>query len=237
VGPAVLYLDNHLLVVDKPPGMLAQADATGDLDLVTWAKGFLKHEFDKPGNVFVGLVHRLDRPVGGVTVLARTSKAASRLSDQFRRRTVQKTYLALVEGRAEGGGERVDWLRKTHSRERGTRVSVTPPEASGAKRAVLRWTPRTVLGRRTLVEVRPETGRPHQIRVQLAAMGHPIVGDLRYGSDGALGEGAGIALHAIRLEIDHPTQRDRRRFESLPPSVWGGEVLRAARGAIGASGA
>ena len=231
--PAVLYLDNHLLVVDKPPGMLAQGDATGDGDLVTWAKAFIKREFKKPGNVFAGLVHRLDRPVGGVTVIARTSKAAGRLAEQFRARTVEKTYLALVEGRVDGGGRREDWLRKTHTRERGTRVVTTGRGASGAKRAVLTWEARSVIGRRTLVEVRPETGRPHQIRVQLAALGHPITGDLRYGAPEALADGRGIALHAARLTLEHPTQRDRRTFESLPPATWSGEVRAAAERVLG----
>lgn len=230
--PEVLYLDNHLLVVAKPPGMLAQSDRTGDADLAEWAKGYIKREFDKPGNVFVGIVHRLDRPVGGVTVLARTSKAASRLSDQFRQRRVDKTYLAFVEERLTGSGTREDYLVKTHDRESGTRVKRTKAGASGAKKAVMHWKALSVIGRRTLVEVSLETGRAHQIRVQLAALGHPIVGDLKYGASAPLADGRGIALHAVRLSLDHPTQKDRRTFTHAPPATWGAEVRPAITDAL-----
>jgi len=222
VTPDVLYLDNHLLVVAKPAGMLSQADDTGDLDVVTWAKDFLRREFDKPGNVFAGLVHRLDRPVGGAMVIARTSKAASRLAEQFRQRTPEKRYLAMVEGRLDGSGRETDWLLKTRDPKRGTRVKRVRQGTDGAKRAVMTWTSRSVLGTRSLVEVGLETGRAHQIRVQLSGLGHPIVGDLRYGAEAPLGAGRGIALHATHLTIEHPTKRDRRTFTSAPPRVWGG---------------
>ncbi|MEM6326811.1 MAG: RNA pseudouridine synthase [Bacteroidota bacterium] len=230
--PEVLHLDNHLLVVAKPPGMLSQEDATGDEDVVMWAKAFLKREFDKPGNVFVGLVHRLDRPVGGAMVLARTSKAASRLGDQFRDRTTEKQYLAMVEGRAEAGGRAVDWLIKSHGRNRGTRVRRVREGTSGAKKAVLDWRPLAVVGTRSLVEVTLETGRAHQIRVQLAGRGLPIVGDLKYGASGPLGDGRGIALHATHLRLDHPTLRTRLAFASRPPRAWnafGDAIARAMR--------
>ncbi|HEX8385431.1 MAG TPA: RNA pseudouridine synthase [Rubricoccaceae bacterium] len=212
----VLYVDNHLLVVDKPAGMLTQGDATGDPDLVSHAKAYLKERFKRPGDVFVGLVHRLDRPVGGVVVLARTSKAAARLSAQFAGRDVEKRYLAVVEGRLEGAGERVDWLVKG---ERGT-VHRVPEGTTGAKRAALRWESLAVEGRRTLVGVDLETGRAHQIRVQLAWLGVHVVGDLRYGAKTPLGDGRGIALHAVRLGIEHPTLRERAVFASRPP--WRG---------------
>ena len=214
----ILYLDNHLLVVDKPAGMLSQADRTGDLDVVTWAKAELKVRFDKPGNVFVGLVHRLDRPVSGVMVLARTSKAAGRLSDQFRRRAIDKRYLAVVEGELAGGGEVVDWLRKD---EAGT-VRRVKRGTEGAKEARLRWRQLASDARHTLLEVELMTGRAHQIRVQLAGMGTPIVGDLRYGASGPLADGRGIALHAVRLTLEHPTRKDPMTWTSAPPPSWKG---------------
>lgn len=225
--PEVLHLDNHLLVVSKPPGMLSQSDRTGDEDVAEWGKAFLKREFDKPGNVFLGIVHRLDRPVGGAMVLARTSKAAGRLADQFRERTPEKRYLAMVEGRAEGDGQAVDWLLKTHDRERGTRVRSVREGSTGAKKAVLHWRSLAIVGTRSLVEVSLQTGRAHQIRVQLAERGLPIVGDLKYGADGPLGDGRGIALHASHLSFDHPTQKRRLTFKSAPPRAWG-DAFRAA---------
>ena len=230
--PDVLYLDNHLLVVSKPPGMLAQSDATGDLDVATWAKTYIKERFDKPGNVFAAIVHRLDRPVGGAMVLARTSKAASRLAEQFRQRSVDKRYLAVVEGRMTGSGRAEDWLLKTRDAKTGTRVRRVGKGTSGAKRAVLDWRVLSVEGGRSLVEVRLETGRAHQIRVQLAGLGHPIRGDLRYGAPTPLADGRGIALHATRLALDHPTQKDRRTFSSAPPKVWSHEFAAAVRASL-----
>ena len=216
--PDVLYLDNHLLVVDKPAGTLSQGDRTGDEDLVTWAKAFLKERFDKPGNVFVGLVHRLDRPVSGVLVLARTSKAAGRLSDQFRRRQPDKRYLAVVEGLLRGDGLATDWLVKGDT---GTVRRVSEATA-GAKEARLRWRALASDGRRTLVEVELLTGRAHQIRVQLAGLRAPIVGDLRYGASGPLGDGRGIALHAASLTVEHPTLRESMTWTAAPPARWRG---------------
>ena len=225
----VVYLDNHLLVVEKPAGMLSQGDATGDADLVTLAKAYLKARFDKPGKVFCGLVHRLDRPAAGLVVLARTSKAAGRLADQFRRRTVGKRYLAVVEGQIDGSGRCVDWLVK----ERGTvrRVSQRHP---GARRAELAWTARAVVGRRTLVEVDLVTGRPHQIRVQLRHLVGPLVGDLRYGAPEPMGDGRGLALLSAALEVDHPTRRERMRWVASPPAVWPGALRAPAERALDA---
>lgn len=224
----VLYLDNHLLVVDKPAGMLSQEDRTGDLDVVTWAKAEIKQRFNKPGNVFVGLVHRLDRPVSGVMVLARTSKAAGRLSDQFRRRVIDKRYLAIVEGTLAGTGEAIDWLLKGPT---GT-VNRVPANTPGAKEARLRWRQLASTARYTLVEVKLMTGRAHQIRVQLAGMGTPIVGDLRYGASGPLGDGHGIALHAVRLTLEHPTRKEPMTWVSAPPSSWRGMLDEAVKRAV-----
>ncbi len=213
----VLLLDNHLLAVAKPPGLLVQGDRTGDADLVTLAKAYLKERFDKPGNVFVGLVHRLDRPTSGVVLLARTSKAASRLSRQFRQRAVGKRYLAVVEGLLDGAGERVDGIAKG-----GGGVRVVPVGEPGAQRAALRWRALTSGGGRTLVEVDLLTGRKHQIRAQLAALGAPVLGDVRYGGRTPFAGGRGIALHAWRLAVEHPTRREPVVVSTPPPAPWRG---------------
>ena len=195
----VLYHDNHLLVVHKPPGMLTQQDRTGDPCVLDLARAWLKETFARPGNVFVGMVHRLDRPVGGVLVLARTSKAAARLSAQLRERTVRKIYRAEVHGIPD------------------------PPDA--ILEAVLDDKPcrlgyRTLRGGddRALLEVEPTTGRKHQIRRQLAGIGHPIVGDLRYGAPAARADGQ-IALYAWRITIVHPTRGETLTFEA-PLPAW-----------------
>jgi len=211
----VLYLDNHLFVVNKPAGVLAQADRTGDPDLLGLGKAYLKERFDKPGAVFLGLVHRLDRPVSGVMVFARTSKSAARLADQFRRRTPEKRYVAVVEGTAAGGGVRVDHLVKEDER-----VRVVPATHPRAQRAELAWRAVAARGGLSLVDVRLRTGRPHQIRVQLAAMGLPILGDFRYGAARPL-DGRNLALHCYRLGLEHPTRREPVAWTAPPPAAWG----------------
>ncbi len=210
----LLYLDNHLMVVNKPPGLLVQADHTGDADLLTLGKAYLKERFQKPGNVFLGLVHRLDRPASGVMVLARTSKAARRLSQQFRERTPEKRYLALVEGHLAGRGTWVDHLAK-----RNRHVHVVHAGAEDARRAVLDWQALASTGGCTLVEVALHTGRAHQIRVQCAHRGHPILGDVRYGARRVL-DGRHLALHSYRLAIDHPTTKERMAWIASPPPSW-----------------
>jgi 23S rRNA pseudouridine1911/1915/1917 synthase len=214
---SILYEDNHLLGVLKPGGLLTQGDRTGDVTALALAKTYLKKKYRKPGNVFVGLVHRIDRPVSGVLLFARTSKAASRLAREFHARRAEKTYLAVVVGRVEGpGGELVSWIERDHKRSR----AVAQPSAR-AKRAVLDY---RVLGRRggyTLVELLPGTGRHHQIRVQLAGISHPIVGDIKYGADEPLPDKT-IALHAARLRVKHPTRNEYVTVEAPPPptSPW-----------------
>lgn len=206
----IVYLDNHLLVVVKPSGLLAQADRTGDDDLLTLGKAYLKWRFDRPGNVFLGLVHRLDRPVSGLMVLARTSKAAARLSAQFRDRTVEKGYVALVEGHLDAPQTLRDTLLKEDEQ-----VRVVKPGTAGGKDAELHVKPLAAHGGLTLVEVELGTGRAHQIRVQLASRGLPILGDSRYGAKGAFRRGA-IALHSHRLAADHPTQPERLKWTAAP---------------------
>ncbi len=207
----ILYVDNHLLVVYKPAGLPVQADASGDLDLLSMAKRWIKQEYAKPGEVFVGLVHRLDRPARGVVVLARTSKAAARLSEQFRNRTTLKRYEVVVLGQPNPPqGELRDELQ---SDERGTRV------ATGGAPSALSYRTLGRRGDRTWLGIDLETGRKHQIRVQLASRGWPVLGDLRYGAKNPLPDQS-IALLARRLEIDHPTRDERMAFDAPDPPGW-----------------
>lgn len=218
--PTVLHEDNHCLVVDKPAGMPSQGDESGDRSLVDWARDDLKRRHEKPGNVFVGLVHRLDRPVSGVVVLARTSKGAARLSEQFRQHSIEKLYWAVVEGSIAGDRhEWTDWLVKDEGRNR---VRVEPPETPGAREATLSV---RVLerGRRSLLEIRPTTGRGHQIRVQLASRHLPIAGDRRYGARSTVPAADGghrIALHARWLRFSHPTRAEAIECVAPEPPDW-----------------
>jgi 23S rRNA pseudouridine1911/1915/1917 synthase len=212
----VLFEDNHCLAVLKPARLLTAGDGTGDESLLELAKAYLKTRYNKPGNVFLGLVHRLDRPVSGVVLLARTSKAAARLSEQFRSGTVRKTYLALVEGQVkEAECELGDWLVKN---EATNLVRVVPAGTGEGKWSVLRYR-RLQSGRGvTLLEVTPLTGRSHQIRVQLAQAGHPICGDTKYGS--AHRRGGTIALHAASLTFEHPVRRESLTVCAPMPEKW-----------------
>jgi RluA family pseudouridine synthase len=208
----VLYVDNHLLAVCKPAGMLTQGDRTGDTSLLELCRTYVKQHFNKPGNVFLGLVHRLDRPVSGVVVLARTSKAAARLSAQFRARQVEKTYWALVEGEIPAEGSLVDCIGR-----RGV-TSHIAKETPGV-RAELHF---TRLGYRqgiSWVEINLGTGRHHQIRVQFAHYGYPIVGDLRYGATQPFTRHA-LALHARALSLSHPTRAQALTFIAEPERHW-----------------
>lgn len=218
--PQVLYEDNHLLVVDKPAG-LATVGTTDRPSLYRWAGGYLKQKYNKPGNVFVGIVSRLDTVTSGVVVLARTSKGASRLSEQIRQSRMRKEYLAAVEGHlADESGERSDWLVKD---ERAHRMRVAAQDAPGAQLARLQFETLARGGHDanayTLVRVELLTGRKHQIRVQMAAAGHPVWGDRKYGAVSPA-VGRGIALHSSVLELEHPTRREPLRFETPPPPTW-----------------
>lgn len=196
--------------------MLTAGDETGDESLLDLARAYLKQKYNKPGNVFVGLVHRLDRPVSGVVLFARTSKAAARLSDQFRRGIVQKTYRAVVEGNvAEKSGEFVDWLLKDEKKN--ITQSVTPDTPS-ARLARLRFRRVATARGLSLLEITPETGRSHQIRVQLSVRGYPIYGDRKYGSKHSL-QGV-IALHAARLTFEHPTRKEPVTVTAPDPASW-----------------
>ncbi len=212
----VLYEDNHCIAALKPARVLTAGDRTGDVSLLDMVRNYLKEKYKKPGKVFVGLVHRLDRPVSGVVLFARTSKAAGRLSEQFREGTVTKVYRAIVEGTvAESSGEYVDWLVKD---EKTNIVRSVPPRSPAARESRLLF--RCVESSRglTLLEITPATGRSHQIRVQLAARGHPIYGDGKYGSRHSL-HGT-IALHAAQLTFDHPTRHEPVTIAAPDPEIW-----------------
>ena len=208
----VLYEDNHLLVVEKPANVPVQADASGDEDLLTACTGYIKEKYAKPGEVYLGLVHRLDRPVGGVMVFARTSKAAARLTEQFSAHRARKRYAAIVEGSAPGEGRLADFLWKD---ERTNTTSVVPEGTPGAKMAKLSFRTLAREGDLSLLDVDLQTGRPHQIRVQLSHAGFPIHGDQRYNPAAQVGEQ--IRLWAYALTIVHPTLKEEMTFYALPP--------------------
>lgn len=212
-GVQILHCDNHLLVVYKPGGLPVQADQTGDPDLLTLAKAWLAREFHKPGAVWLGLVHRLDRPARGVVVLARTSKAAARLSEQFRGRTTTKTYRVVVHGSPPAAQGTLE--HDLESDERGSRVV----PAGRGKAARLEYRTLETRNGMTLLEIDLHSGRKHQIRVQLATIGCPVLGDLRYGAPAPLAD-RNIALLAWRLALDHPTTGARLTFQAPPPPGW-----------------
>lgn len=212
----ILFQDNHLLVVAKPAGVPVQGDASGELSLLDMVREHRRVAEDKPGNVFVGLVHRLDRAVSGVVVFAKTSKAAARLSEQFRSRTVEKTYWAAVEIQrpivADGGV----WKSHLLKDERTNIVKIVGP--SKGLEAITEWKVLSKADEHALLELRPKTGRPHQLRIQCAAVGLPIVGDRRYGAKSLFPDG--IALHAASLSFDHPTTKERLTFSTPPLGDW-----------------
>lgn len=201
----ILYEDNHLLAVNKPGGVLVQGDASGDVPLVEHAKFYLSEKYEKKGAVFLGVVHRIDRPVSGIVLFARTSKALGRMNALFRDRNVTKTYWALVEGEPVAPeGKLVHWLRKNEARNKTT---VFTRETENALRSELTYRKKQQVGTDWLLEVNPVTGRSHQIRAQLSAMGCPIKGDLKYGASQAAEDGT-IALHARELSFVHPVRKE-----------------------------
>ena len=222
----VLFEDNHLIAVNKPAGFLSQSDKTGDTTVAEWVKAYIKHRYNKPGDVFLGTVHRLDRPVSGVIIFARTSKGLTRMNELFKERKVRKTYWAIVseqpdpiEGTLEG------FIYKDTDKNR----SKVLPKAdsnryAGAKRATLTY---RLLGRvasNVLLEIKPDTGRPHQIRVQLASqLKTPIHGDLKYGSP-YRNEDGNINLHSRGLAFTHPVTKQPVNITAPVPEIdqlWG----------------
>lgn len=207
----IIFEDNHLLVVSKPAGLLSQEDYTGEPDLLNLCKNYIKKEYDKPGNVFLGLLHRLDKPVSGVMVFAKTSKAASRISEQIRKRTVKKKYLAVLNGNPPENGLLEHFLEKDSKRN--LVVAVTKP-GKKSKSAKLSFMKLEQKGELALVDINLITGRAHQIRVQFAESGTPVYGDKKYG----LSEGDQIALHAYKFGLEHPVKKERMNFTASPPA-------------------
>ena len=209
----VIYEDNHIIVVEKVPNIPSQADKTGDVDMLSLVKDYIKEKYNKPGNVYLGLVHRLDRPVGGIMIFAKTSKAASRLSNEVREKVFKKKYLAVVDGKiGEEKGTLEDYLYKD---QRNNISKVVNKDKKNAKIAkldyeVLKYNKIKDL---SLVKINLHTGRHHQIRVQLSNFGHSIFGDQKYGKRG---KGKQIALWAYELTIKHPTTKEEMTFKDLP---------------------
>ena len=209
----VIYEDNHIIVVEKKPNVPSQSDLTQDEDMLSIIKSYLKEKYNKPGNVYLGLVHRLDRPVGGVMVFAKTSKAASRLSEQVRNRELKKEYLAVVDGKIENrSGTLEDYVYKD---ARNNMSRVVKREKKNSKFAkldyeVLKY---NEIKNLSLVKIFLHTGRHHQIRVQLSNFGHSIFGDQKYGTRG---KNKQIALWAYRLTFKHPVTKELLTFTDLP---------------------
>lgn len=216
VAPAILYEDNHVIAVNKPPGMLSQGDLSGDLDVLTAVKEHIKRRDQKPGNVFLGLVHRLDRPVGGVMVIAKTSKAAGRLSSQFRERAALKIYRAAVSGEP---GEQEATLEHFLQKDRATRITRVVADGASGKPARLAYRVMEVRPPLSLLEITLMTGLSHQIRVQLAAIGHPVAGDRKYGSKLPHRQGE-IALYAHSIAFEHPVKKTPVTVIAHAPSGW-----------------
>jgi 23S rRNA pseudouridine1911/1915/1917 synthase len=221
---SIIYEDNHLLVINKPAGLPTMGVAEDRPSVLSVAKDYIKHRYNKPGNVYLGVVSRLDAPVTGVLVIARTSKAAKRLNEQFRGRSIDKIYWALIEGKiTPAEGLCVDRIAED---KRHRRMWVVGPTIPDAKEGRLTYRTLAPVKKGTLLEVHLETGRKHQIRLQLAERGHPVLGDRKYGSVRRWPHG--IALHARRLTIEHPVLREPITFEAPLPKPW--ETLVDVRG-------
>lgn len=213
----VIYEDNHLLVVEKPVNVLSQGDDTNDKDMVNLLKDYIKVKYNKPGNVFIGLVHRLDRPVGGIMVFAKTSKAASRLSEQVRNKSFKKTYRAVLNGNMRKDSDTLkDYLYKN---KKNNMVSVVNKNHKDAKDAELSYETIAKNEKFSMVQVDLKTGRPHQIRVQFSSRKHPLFGDQRYGQD-INKKGDQIALWSYKIEITHPTTKEKMEFICEPPNKY-----------------
>ena len=219
----ILFEDNHIIVVEKTPNIPSQSDKTGDIDMLTLVKQYIKEKYNKPGNVYLGLVHRLDRPVGGIMIFAKTSKAASRLSDEVREKVFKKKYLAVVDGKIEKTkGSLENYLYKD---ERNNMSKVVNKDKKNAKLAKLDY---EVLfydevKNLSLLKINLHTGRHHQIRVQLSNFGHSIFGDQKYGTRGT---GKQIALWAYELTIMHPITKEDMTFIDLPEKVGTWSILK-----------
>ena len=218
----ILFEDNHVIVVEKPVNIPSQGDKTGDEDMLTMIKKYLIEKYNKPGDAYLGLVHRLDRPTGGVMVFAKTSKAASRLSEQVRQKKFEKEYLVIVDGKLEKNiGTYEDYLLKN---ERNNLSKVVNEKSKNAKLAkldyeVVKYNEEINL---SLVKVRLHTGRHHQIRVQFASREHSVYGDQKYGTRG---RGKQLCLWAYKLSFEHPISKEKMTFEDLPEKIGSWKIL------------
>lgn len=221
--PEVLFEDNHCLALAKPGGLLTQGLPVGLPTLWSWARDYLKTRYNKPGNVYLGVPHRLDRPVSGVVLFAKSSKAAARLAEQFRHRQVKKVYWALVEERMTNDETWTNWLRKIQDQ---ARSEIVEEQTEGARQAVTSVRVLKSIDSTTLLELIPETGRMHQLRIQAAVRGHPICGDRLYGATTDFGPKTElerdrlIALHARSLTFLHPIRFEPLTVEANLPSYW-----------------
>ncbi len=218
----VIYEDNHIIVVEKPVNIPSQGDKTGDIDMLTIIKEYLKQKYNKPGDAYLGLVHRLDRPVGGVMVFAKTSKAASRLSEEVRNKTFKKKYLVICNGKMESEkGEFKDYLLKN---EKTNMSKVVEEETKNSKLAILDYEVLKYDSKLDLsvLKINLQTGRHHQIRVQLASRNHSIYGDNKYGGRG---HGKQICLWAYELSLVHPTTKEELTFNVFPEKVGSWKII------------
>ncbi|MEZ4358306.1 MAG: RNA pseudouridine synthase [Eubacteriales bacterium] len=208
----ILYEDNHVIAAIKPPNVLSQADSSGDADMLTIIKGYIKEKYSKPGDVYLGLVHRLDRPASGVMIFARTSKAASRLSNEIRNGRMQKVYLAVTSRiPPQDEGELTGYIKKSNGNSK-----ICEKGEEGAKEARLKFKVLNKKDGMALIKVDLLTGRHHQIRVQFASIGCPLVGDMRYGQ----GEKYKLALFCSQLIVKHPTKEEMLNISSKVPDVY-----------------
>ena len=216
----VLYEDNHIIAINKNPSDIVQGDKTGDKPLGDFVKAYIKKKYNKPGDVFLGVVHRIDRPVSGVILFAKTSKALSRLNKLFQERSIKKTYWAIVKNEPEElDNKLVHFLKKNQQKNKSFAFK---REENGALRSELDYKTIKKLNSFYLLEVKPKTGRHHQIRVQLSAIGCPIKGDIKYGSK-RTNSNASIHLHARKIEFIHPVKKEKIEIIAPPPikdSIW-----------------
>lgn len=218
----VIYEDNHIIVVEKPVNIPSQGDKTGDIDMLSIIKDYLIKKYNKPGDAYVGLVHRLDRPTGGIMVFAKTSKAASRLSEQVRDKRFEKSYLAIVDGKMEETkGHFEDFLYKT---EKTNTSRIAKPNEKNAKQAildyeVLKYNDEINL---SVVKIKLHTGRHHQIRVQFASRNHSLYGDQKYGTRG---KGKQLCLWAYSISFEHPISKERLEFKCEPGHIGSWKIL------------
>jgi len=215
----VLYEDNHLIAINKRPGDIVQGDKTGDLPLSEIVKSYIKKKYNKPGNVYLGVIHRIDRPVSGVVIFARTSKALSRMNAQLREKDFKKTYLAIVANKPPvESGTLVNFLIKNEKKNRSYAIN-TPKE--GYKKSELNYRLIADSQHYFLLHIEPKTGRHHQIRVQLSILGCPIKGDLKYGAKRS-NKDASISLHARQIEFEHPTLHEKTVISAPLPNdkLW-----------------